>query len=458
VGSEENEGRPFSSWKEIAEYLKCDIRTCRRWELTLGLPIHRVEGAARPRIFAYQDELDDWVRGKTAITGRLTDERQIREPRTDELAQTGNRLKRRYLYFGIPFIAAGALILIHFLRPSPRHAQPSDFHIDGSELVILAKDGRELWRYDTRLENLRDDKAYQSRFQTKKYAGTEPGADLPRIIIKDINRDRKPEVLFCTWTTDEHGGGNLVCFSDRGKELWRYRGGREMWCGSRPYGSEYDMAGFNTLDIDDDGSLETIVISLQTPNWLAQFAVLDSNGRMLGEFWNSGHLGDFVLADLQGDGQKELLAAGLNNEYGKGCLIVFDPRNISGGSPQAKAEFTCRGLKPGTEEYYLIFPRTDVDLELGPVEAVAEISAENPNILSLETAVSGICFILDFNLAVEDVTLSHGFMQKHHEALRAGRVRSDLNDPRYKEELINDVLYYDGRGWTTKPTRVLSSR
>jgi hypothetical protein len=456
--AEEKKGRLFSSWKEIAEYLKCDIRTCRRWELTLGLPIRRVEGAARPRIFAYQNELDDWVRGKSGTAERPAAEDTSAEPAPDRPDRDAARLRRRYLYFGIPFIVGGALMLIYFLKPSPRDAQPADFRIDGSELIILAQSGRELWRYDTRLENLRDDNAYHGRFQTKKHSGKEPGADLPWLVIRDINLDRNPEVLFCTRTADERGGDILVCLSCRGNELWRFRGGREMWCGSRPYSSDYNTSGFDTLDIDDDGRLETVVISLQTPNWPAQLTVLDSNGRVLGEFWNSGHLSDFIIADLQADGQKELLVSGLNNEYGKGCLIVFDRRNIAGGSPQTKAEFACRGLSSGTELYYLLFPRTDVDVELSPVEAVATISMENPGILSLETAVSGLYFILDFRLAVEDVTLSHGFMQKHREALIAGRVHSSLDDPRYKEALAKGVLYYDGRGWTTTPTRVVSSR
>ncbi|OGD20200.1 MAG: hypothetical protein A2W03_13350 [Candidatus Aminicenantes bacterium RBG_16_63_16] len=454
MGVEEKKGRLFSSWKEIADYLGCDVRTCRRWELTRGLPIHRLDGGSRSRIFAYQHELDDWVKGKNGTSERLDDESRAGDLGPAEPAPAGARLMRRYLYFGIPFIAAGALLFLYFLRPFARHSDPHDFRIDGSELVVLAKNGRELWRFDTHIENLIDDKAYHSRFQRKKESTLSLGVNLPWVIIKDINRDQKSEVLFCTWASDEHRGGDLICFGKGGKEIWRFKGGREMWCGTRPYSSEYNTAGFDTLDIDGDGSLETVVISHQTPNWLAQLALIDSNGRMIGEFWNSGHLADFILADLQSDGRKELLVVGLNNEYERGCLIVFDPRAISGGSPQSKAEFTCRGVKPGTEEYYLLFPRTDVDIESHPVEAVGKIVAENPNILSLETAISGIYFILDFDLAVEDVTLSHGFMQKHHEALLAGKVHSSLDDPGYKEALIKGVLYYDGKGWTTKPMRV----
>jgi hypothetical protein len=54
----------FESWKEIADYLKRSIRTCRRWEDELGLPIHRLDGTPSARVFAYADELDRWLAEK----------------------------------------------------------------------------------------------------------------------------------------------------------------------------------------------------------------------------------------------------------------------------------------------------------------------------------------------------------------------------------------------------------
>jgi hypothetical protein len=51
----------LSSWKEIASYLDCNERTCRRWEKAFGLPIHRFEGKPTYRVYAYKDELDQWL-------------------------------------------------------------------------------------------------------------------------------------------------------------------------------------------------------------------------------------------------------------------------------------------------------------------------------------------------------------------------------------------------------------
>lgn len=393
--------------------------------------------------------------GENGTAENSDDERRTgdRGPREQNLL--GARPWRRYLYFGIPFLAAGALLSLYLLRQVPNHSDPVDFRIDGSEIIALGKNGHPLWRYDTRLANLADDKAYHSRFQLKKNSSSNHGVDLPWVMIKDINKDQKQEVLLCTRTTDDHGGGTLLCLGNRGKELWRFQAGREMWCGSRPYSSEYNTAGFDIMDIDDDGKMETVVISYQPPNWLMQLALLDSDGRARGEFWNSGHLTDFLLTDLNGNGQKELLVAGLNNEYEKGCLIVFDPENVAGGSPQLKQEFICRGLRPGTEKFYLLFPRTDADLATYPVEAISRMQVQLPNILSLEANISHLIFIVSSDFVLEDVTFSHGFMLLHNEALLAGRVRSDLNNPRYKEALIKGVLYYDGKDWTTNPTPVI---
>jgi tetratricopeptide (TPR) repeat protein len=50
----------LESWKEIAAYLRRDVRTVQRWERTHGLPIHRLPSGQRPTPFAYKHELDEW--------------------------------------------------------------------------------------------------------------------------------------------------------------------------------------------------------------------------------------------------------------------------------------------------------------------------------------------------------------------------------------------------------------
>jgi len=51
----------LQSWKDISAYLGRDVRTCRRWEEKLGLPVHRLNGSAKARVMAYKDEIDRWL-------------------------------------------------------------------------------------------------------------------------------------------------------------------------------------------------------------------------------------------------------------------------------------------------------------------------------------------------------------------------------------------------------------
>lgn len=55
----------LDSWKSISNYLEKDIRTCRRWEQELGLPIHRIDAnSTHSKVFAYKSEIDKWLREK----------------------------------------------------------------------------------------------------------------------------------------------------------------------------------------------------------------------------------------------------------------------------------------------------------------------------------------------------------------------------------------------------------
>ena len=48
----------LDSWKEIADYLKRDIRTAIRWGKHRGMPVHRVPGGKRQAVFV-QIPVDD---------------------------------------------------------------------------------------------------------------------------------------------------------------------------------------------------------------------------------------------------------------------------------------------------------------------------------------------------------------------------------------------------------------
>src|ERR1039458_3194892 len=52
----------LDSWKEIAAYLKKDVRTVQRWEKSSDLPVRRLTHGKQGTVFAYKADLDVWWR------------------------------------------------------------------------------------------------------------------------------------------------------------------------------------------------------------------------------------------------------------------------------------------------------------------------------------------------------------------------------------------------------------
>jgi tetratricopeptide (TPR) repeat protein/phage terminase Nu1 subunit (DNA packaging protein) len=79
--------RTLISWKEIASFLNRAERTVKRWERERGLPVHRVPGGERGRVFAYPGELADWLKGK--VHELEADDLATSDQETSGSAETG---------------------------------------------------------------------------------------------------------------------------------------------------------------------------------------------------------------------------------------------------------------------------------------------------------------------------------------------------------------------------------
>lgn len=63
---DESAGR-LDSWKEIATYLRRQVRTVNLWETAEGLPVHRLLHLKRGTVYAYKSELDEWRRKRASL-------------------------------------------------------------------------------------------------------------------------------------------------------------------------------------------------------------------------------------------------------------------------------------------------------------------------------------------------------------------------------------------------------
>jgi len=443
---EENGDRLLTSWKEIGDYLGCDERTCRRWELTLGLPIHRMEGTPKSRAYAYKGELDAWRQTKLSGSSpeRIGRNLSIETPRriTRESALHWPKRMREKCLLIIPSIATILITIFVSFRTS--FSEPADFSVIGSKLEV--RNGKSSWSFDTKLNNLISQAEYRTRFQTRR-SFQEAGPKLPYIVFMDINRDKQTEVLFCPKTEDEYYEPGLYCFDDNGAMLWRYKPGRQLAFGGSIYSGDYRIFGFEPYDIDQDGYLEIFLITAHQPHSPSGLIILDHKGNALGEFFNWGRIHDITYVDFDADGTKEIVITGINDEYRRGFLAAFDSCHVSGSSPQSRS-YECNNPPPGSERLYLLFPRTDVDEILKPDKVgIKELHLLNNARFELDAQVSHVYFELDFNFLIQEVKPSDLFLNQHQILKAAGKLNSVL-DANYFRALKNGVLYWSGCSWS----------
>ncbi len=76
-----NHADRLDSWKEIAAFLRRDVRTVQRWEKKEGLPIHRHQHDKLGSVYAYRPELSAWFDGRlqaSAPPAGKTDEPKVK--------------------------------------------------------------------------------------------------------------------------------------------------------------------------------------------------------------------------------------------------------------------------------------------------------------------------------------------------------------------------------------------
>lgn len=123
-----------------------------------------------------------------------------------------------------------------------------------------------------------------------------------------------------------------------------------------------DRWGIYDLHVSEVNGRAAIWVAVGHTIWGNSFVVeLDPNtGRDSLRFVNTGTTSK--LAELQIGGVPYLLASGFNNEYDGGSLSIIDERRPFAVSPQtAGTRHKCVSCPDGAPDYYLVFPRSEIN-------------------------------------------------------------------------------------------------
>jgi tetratricopeptide (TPR) repeat protein len=100
--------RKLESWKEIAAFFARDERTVKRWEKEKGLPVHRIPEHTGARVFAYSDELTDWMSSPGSATAKSEEPEAESPPAPGDAPPMPSPARRRIR----PLLVAAACVLL----------------------------------------------------------------------------------------------------------------------------------------------------------------------------------------------------------------------------------------------------------------------------------------------------------------------------------------------------------
>jgi hypothetical protein len=376
--------RELVSWKEIATYLGVGVRTAQLWESTRGLPVRRLPGP-RGQVSALVSDLDTWKAGAAPVP---------------PIGLPGAGWRAWRWAGAATIVALLAAAFWWWLRP----VRPAHFRVVQDTLIVSDDAGRELWRkpFPPLHEN-----AYRL-----------PG----QVWIGDLD-GRKGSVVFLE--SREDAAESLIVYDNRGAEQWRFTPGYQVHTGDRAFNPPFHPEQVLVARLGRAREWRIALTSTHL-HYPSQVALLDAHGRLLREYWHSGHLRHLLAMDLTRQGWNTLVVTGISNPRKTSTLLVLDPDHFTGASAEESPAYQLQGIASPVETARVLFPRSCINEKLEPFSTVTRLWREGEGIglevqQQLDPPGATLFYHLNADLSVRDVGIGTSF-ERAHQALHAAGV------------------------------------
>ena len=379
---------------------------------------------------------------------RVIDQRRLSVPR--HLA--AGIWRHRFRAAAILVIFVMGLVVIH-LRLGPIDQEPAGAVFRGSVMTIQNRLGETLSQIDV-------GEATVNRVET------EPPLLGKTHAFEDVDLDGEPDVIYAKLGPSDHKSDSVIARTIRGNRiLWAKAIAHEF---SFPFKGEGNtdqlvLDGLRVADIDGNGTLEVLVLANGHAAFVGAIFVLDARtGEERSIYVHPGHIIDFDIVDLNGDGIPEVVCCGGNNSFRRAFVACLNSRKVNGHGP-AQEEYVPAGVPPADEDCYILLPRTVVgQLFRGSSKQnnATSITADYSH-RQINVGVNDFTGPIDSSRTIwsATITFEFGFDMRVKEIIR-GDVYDLLAERLAKEGLIpkkpgvaefeqykNDVKYWIGSKW-----------
>jgi hypothetical protein len=397
----------LQSWKEIAAFLGVTVRSVQRWESD-GLPVYRQGDGRKARVFAYPDEVKEWLEAG-GLQGREAESEAVAA--APEIPPPPQWTPRGPLWaMGVAAVALVGAIL-WWTGVFPATPVPARWTLEGSTLRVV--DAAEHLCWERTLPPFGP--AFEARVSDK-------------VVIADIDGDGRSEVLLSYVPAGHEQAGRLMCFDHRGRLRWESPFGAARTFGTRQFDANY--IGVFVKPVIARGRRMLLTTANHHIWYPAQAALLDpASGKVVEEYWHPGAIHHCAIHDIDGDGQPEAVFGGVNNP-GDGLghpdvAILKLPfsaaprRAVTAGDPFPP-------VTGGGELAYALLPLADFCRTQGQLGAVMTLTVDQYHRILVQTP-GFVVYYLDRHLDVMEYRFSGEFQPLHDREFHQGNLDHGLD-------------------------------
>jgi hypothetical protein len=447
----------LDSWKAIAEYLQRDVATVRRWEKSQGLPVRRVPGGRGRSVFAYREEIDEWLQSTDGPAEAAVDPvpaSAIADPPPDALmpaavetvappvtprppvaATAAPRYKAPWVLAGLVTVA---VTVIAWVIGAPSAAESAlSVRVENDAFVARSRDGVERWRY-----------VFGADERGVAVNGSKPAIAIRNgdggFIIGTAQRFAGPE--------DAPRGGQLLWLQRDGALHHSFEFTDSLDFEAGTYGGPWPITDYA---VDNVRTVERVAVAAHHNNWWpSMVTILDADWKRTGTFVNAGWIESVYWVTPE-----RLLISGFSNARDGGMVALLDASALDGQSPTWNPDdhMRCTSCGPGAPLKYLIMPRSELNQVTGSRfnRAILEPLADRMVISTIEIPAEGpdvVVAVYEFTHDLELLSARFGdqYWARHAALERDGRITHnrqncpDSGGPRKIER------WDPQKGWTTQ--------